>query len=732
MKKITKFLVVALTVALLIGAVVGVSSSAADTESEKWVISYNVSYDENIHLFFAVDASLVADSSLLTANVYAADGTELAADIKTAEKNDDLYGVLKDEDPDNDGEAVAAYVVRTPGIAAKDMADELTVKVYYDGDEQESFTYSVAEYFYQRLYKDGVIEATEGKALSQKKLYEASIRYGAAAQKVLTNDTVLVDELVYIAGAGVDSIWNSAEYLTLDNGIYNVKSYVDDEIVESVVAGGTYIVDNSAIITAASFEMYGTPENAATVNVSETIDYGFATSVATKPLDVAGGAISAVHYRQNSASATLSVTAQNNEEGSDYISINKSTTGSGGQTWMNIVIDNTKTADLSTIVFEARMRLNISTIGSGYRIRTYTAKADGSSRTTTDGGQEVGGSGIVFSTANLGTIKKYSGSISGSTGLTSNTWFTMRIEISDYVEGENNYKVYILDEENNVFNLKYQAAESTITDASAINCICLMDSTTTTYTNDIEYLYVGGNPGNPSPAPDTTAFNATYKTVNGSSASWKGTLNTVKNILDNSDVVFVDDIKGDGRASSSTSAAYEEGGDEGQATYRFQKTAASGHSVSVSAEIMLDYSSEGKLLSTTGNYPELRLHTSGKKTNRIGWYYNNGEIYLYDVLGASSVGTGAALGEWFKVTYTYTYTPAVEEVIDEETQEVITPAVAASATVTIQITNASGETVTHNGKTSEIQDPASYSMYFSIIPTYGFIGTFGIRNVVFH
>ena len=79
MKKITKFLVVALTVALLIGAVVGVSASAAETESEseKWVISSNVSYEQNTHLYFAIDASKATDSTLLKVDVLDAAGTSL-------------------------------------------------------------------------------------------------------------------------------------------------------------------------------------------------------------------------------------------------------------------------------------------------------------------------------------------------------------------------------------------------------------------------------------------------------------------------------------------------------------------------------------------------------------------------------------------------------------------------------------------------------------------------------
>ena len=53
MKKLTGIFAVVLTLALLLGAVVGVSASAeeaaAPASAEKWVISSNVAYADDIH-----------------------------------------------------------------------------------------------------------------------------------------------------------------------------------------------------------------------------------------------------------------------------------------------------------------------------------------------------------------------------------------------------------------------------------------------------------------------------------------------------------------------------------------------------------------------------------------------------------------------------------------------------------------------------------------------------------
>ena len=197
MKKLTKILVVALTFALLLGTVFAFTVSAEEAtqpETENkgpWIVSKNVSYEENTHLYFAIDSAVAADSTKLTLSVLDAQGNVLAEGLTVSVANHDIY---------KDGSKIC-HVIKTPGVAAKDYADVLTINVYYDGSAEpvESTTYSVAEYFLERLYKNEVINATEGNELSQKKLYQASMRYGAAAQKVLSpSDAVKVDELIYV------------------------------------------------------------------------------------------------------------------------------------------------------------------------------------------------------------------------------------------------------------------------------------------------------------------------------------------------------------------------------------------------------------------------------------------------------------------------------------------------------------------------------------------------------
>ncbi len=209
-------------------------------------------------------------------------------------------------------------------------------------------------------------------------------------------------------------------------------------------------------------------------------------------LGLAGGNITAIYQTAQSGIASVVSTAIVQEGNNKYLSISRTALdGASAQSWINLVLDNTATADLSTVVFETRMRLNITQYGSGFRIRMYTG-----SRSTSSGGTEVVGkyfgSGYHFgdsSAANRIDI-----------GVTGNEWFTMRIAVSDYTdETTPNYVVSIYDEVTEKFVEKYSSVAASVTDASAISCICFMDSTTTIMDADFAYFYYGAEPVYPTP-----------------------------------------------------------------------------------------------------------------------------------------------------------------------------------------------------------------------------------------
>lgn len=531
MKKFSKILIVALTLAVLLCSAFAISASAEETDGAvvasedggKWVISKNVSYSENIHLLLAIDANKVEDPELLSVKISVPGVDAACEEFLRCEFKEDLYG-------EYDEGAVPAYIIHTLGVAAKDMADELTIEIVYNGATVETTTYSVAEYFFERLYKDEFILATDGEALNKKELYLASLKYGNAAQKLLSAaDALYIEDAIYVGGVdGVAPLYNPDNILTLPDGYYNVKSYVNGEFVNSTVEGGDYIVEDSAVISEIEVN-YNVPDDAYDFEVEEDYDFGF-SGAGSKDLGVAAGAISKVYYRQNSSATTLSVVTKNDANG-DYLAINKSVAG-GQQTWMNIVVDTDANAERTSFVFEAKMRLNIPNYGSGYRIRMYSG-----SRTSSGGGTEFSDAGMVIKSGfEFGKYSGWSGDSSrAQLGITADEWFTIRIAVSDYVEGENNYVVSILNEDTMQFDVKYENSISTLTDVSSISCICFMDSSDTVYTADFQYMYIGDEPAPvEKPAPTVGTETDDWHLVNNSNTTaGLYDMTVAKNILTN-------------------------------------------------------------------------------------------------------------------------------------------------------------------------------------------------------
>ncbi|MBQ2876291.1 MAG: hypothetical protein IJE25_04725 [Clostridia bacterium] len=238
MKKLTAIFAVVLTLALLLGAVVGVSASAAeDTPAaqadEKWVISANVAYADDIHPYFAIDATLVADASLLSVTVGGRDA-------------------VVSQEPISIKDGVSAYVVEAAGVSPKNMSKELSIVVKYNGEVVEETSYSVAEYFYERLYKNDVINATEAADLLRKELYLSTLEYGAAAQNVFPVDGITpIEELRYIYGEGIEcGMHKTGEILTISAPKSAYKYYEYDLNGELINVG--YTVDAASIYARAN------------------------------------------------------------------------------------------------------------------------------------------------------------------------------------------------------------------------------------------------------------------------------------------------------------------------------------------------------------------------------------------------------------------------------------------------------------------------------------------------
>ena len=420
MKKITKFLVVALSLALLLGAVIGISASAADDGSEgSWVISKNVSYSENIYLMLAVDATKVADQSLLSVNL-TIDGVDKVYPFNEFVYKADLYS--------GDDVATPAYTVNTLGVAAKDMLDTITIEVLYDGESVETTTYSVAEYFYQRLYKDELILATETADVNKKSLYLSSLKYGNAAQKLLASaDALYLEDTIYVDSpvAGVDTLFDSRNTLVLPEGYYSVKSYVDGKAVTSVVEGGEYAIVNSAIITditPAEREKYGLPLNSLTFDSYETGSSWAYDSAASVGVGIG-----------QQTDPIYTATVKEESDGNKYLSLDKTgkktVDSSNAMLWLTI--QNKAHVNGGPNVFESRMSFT-PTKGTVI-FRFY----DGRPASSASGGTEISSSARIKMATSNGYV-----TLGGvSTGVKAGEWFTLR-----FVLASTGITAYVVDE----------------------------------------------------------------------------------------------------------------------------------------------------------------------------------------------------------------------------------------------------------------------------------------------
>ena len=224
MKK-SKILVLSLCIALLACMAFAFNSAAAEEEGNVAILSKNVSYSSNIEMLFAVDATLEEADDVVVTYYF-----ESAPDvIYTASLND----VANPDTVFTDAEGVKHPSFSTIGIPAKEYGEKVYVAAQMKGAaaEAEYVEYSVAEYFYEKLFAGEYIYATEGADYNRKDLYLSYLRCGAAAQNVLINDK---------HPDKAETVVTKYNYVALGNGVAGAESgfYADGESL-TLTYGGT-------------------------------------------------------------------------------------------------------------------------------------------------------------------------------------------------------------------------------------------------------------------------------------------------------------------------------------------------------------------------------------------------------------------------------------------------------------------------------------------------------------
>lgn len=146
------------------------ASGAEEEETVPTIIGKNILYTDKTAIQIAVDPATVDTDVTLT--VTSPNGKSVTYSS---------YEVSED------ASVAGAYVFTVDGVPASAISDVFTFVVKSADKESAPFTYSVAEYFYERLYSDGIVKATVGKNASRKSFYETYIANGAAAQDLFRN-----------------------------------------------------------------------------------------------------------------------------------------------------------------------------------------------------------------------------------------------------------------------------------------------------------------------------------------------------------------------------------------------------------------------------------------------------------------------------------------------------------------------------------------------------------------
>ena len=203
-KKSTKTAIVVFSLLVVLVAALCTTVMANDAPVTPRVISKNVSFDDNLHIYFAVPAEGI-DISNIKLNVYEdAEGkNELQTPRSPAfdtKNNTYIYNV----------NGTPCYIFRTIGIAPKEADKTIYVQAVntVDGEEYKSeiVGYNILTYLNEMLYKNGFITETEGKALVQRNLYLDTLDYCSRAQDLFvnykdndsTNDVPLFNEYNYV------------------------------------------------------------------------------------------------------------------------------------------------------------------------------------------------------------------------------------------------------------------------------------------------------------------------------------------------------------------------------------------------------------------------------------------------------------------------------------------------------------------------------------------------------
>ena len=736
MKKFTKLLVVALSLVLLVGAIVGVSATAADDEKitytaspDDLIVSTNVSYADKLQLYFAIDVNqytfktvkkntVTSTGKTSTSTVYDA-GT---IDSIVCKIGDKTYNLEAEPEKIEINGHNPVYIVKTPGIAPKDILSEITLTVNITGSAvtitstdgenpqetarkdyhyTDTVTYSVAEYFFERLYDDGIINATSESELAQKELYLATLAYADAAQELLAPQaTKTLDDMIYVWGdVNLGFTEKGDYYINFADELYSCTYYgLEGATAEPKVASGTgyFTLNESVCIEAIDPAISNAgPEGAVNFD-SLTASNDNLITAAGKDIAVGSGNGGISSVTVNSQSLPLgNATIRNNGAG-NYLRLEKNN-WDNGQMWVNFNTNTSTFAEGDTaFVFQTRVRFNqiadlhedqqSNSIGN-FRFRFYWKDETQPNRLDNYIGNAIDGSTVKINLAKDGSEGAYTSSINA------NEWFTLRyvITVYDATTNPNNLKAYIMNEETGEFTMVKEASYKVVTDLSLLYNIRLMESTDLWGYADFDYVYSDfvadaknisiALPANTEKAAPEVTVTPDYPTqlvdkdgvveagvVTTDNTTVQNTTSNTSNSASHMDITTY--------GGETFLRAYKDDTSSLQTSVQFNKAADEGEGNVVIFETKMRIGGNEGLTSAASinsGYQLRVMDESGTRHSNVFLDVSGGKVRI------GEVASTADIGEWFTLKVTYTYTAADAEA-----------GTASSAAITMTITDSDG------------------------------------------
>ena len=242
MKKTTKLVLMFLASLIALVSVFCITSFATESEETLDVsLIKNIAVTDKIQALYAVkaDENITVESAKLT--VCDEDNNVVWSGFGVAENLAQFGG--------------ETYIVfYTNRVALYEIANFYYVQLDVNGVKSAVTSYSVAEYLFDKLYKDGFANKTEadGKDFNRKNFYNGLVQTGENAYEIINNDAKRsIADLVYVIAEGASlekKIYTAGETVTLTYTGTAPAGYDFTGKWSSSIAGESIVNDGEAFV----------------------------------------------------------------------------------------------------------------------------------------------------------------------------------------------------------------------------------------------------------------------------------------------------------------------------------------------------------------------------------------------------------------------------------------------------------------------------------------------------